>query len=314
LCDPGKGTVDKDYDVIVLGGGPAGLTAAIYLGRARVNTLVLDSGTVGGQTVLSYSVANYPGVEETSGRNISQTMLRQAREFGSRVDAYVKIKSVDLAGERKVVELKDGRRFAARAVIVATGGVPRKLGMDSEEEFVGRGISYCATCDGDFFTGKPIAVIGGGNSALEESLTLAKYASSITIIHEFDHFQAQPWIVAEVRENPKMSFLMEQDILNFEGTEKLEKVLVAHKKTEEKTVVPVDGCFVFIGYVPNSAMFNGLLATNERGEILADQNMVTNVTGVFAAGDVRAKRYRQITTAVSDGTVAALSATEFLGM
>ena len=207
----------------------------------------------------------------------------------------------------------DGRRFAARAVIVATGGVPRKLGLDSEEKFAGRGISYCATCDGDFFSGKPIAVIGGGNSALEEALALTKYASRITIIHEFDQFQAQPWIVSAARENPKMSFLMEQDILDFEGAEKLEKVVVAHKKTRQKTVVPVDGCFVFIGYVPNSTMFNGLLATNERGEILADESMVTNVPGVFAAGDVRAKRYRQITTAVADGTVAALSATEFLG-
>ena len=305
--------MDNDYEVIVLGGGPAGLTAGIYLGRAKVKTLILDSGTVGGQTVLSFSVANYPGVVETSGRNISQTMLRQAREFGSQVDAYVKIKAIDLEGERKIVELKDGRRFAARAVIVATGGIPRKLGLESEEKFAGRGISYCATCDGDFFTGKPIAVIGGGNSALEEALALTKYASRITIIHEFDHFQAQPWIVAVVRENPKMSFLMEQDILSFEGGEQLEKVVVAHKKTRQETVVSVAGCFVFIGYVPNSSMFTRLLDHNERGEILANEDMATNVQGVFVAGDVRAKRYRQITTAVADGTVAALSATEFLG-
>jgi len=304
--------MNENYDAIILGGGPAGLTAGIYLGRARVKTLILDSGTIGGQTVLSYSVANYPGVEETAGRTISQTMLRQAKEFGCDVKAYVKLKGVDLQQERKTVTLEDGTVFSAHALIIATGGVPRKLGLESEEKFAGLGISYCATCDGDFFTGKPIAVIGGGNSALEEALALTQYASKITIVHEFDHFQAQPWVVEEVRKNPKLSFLMEQDILDFKGKDKLETVVVAHKKTKEITEVPVDGCFIFIGYVPNSDIFMEFIDHNERKELIVDEDMATNISGVFACGDVRVKKYRQITTAVSDGTIAALSAVNYL--
>ncbi len=304
--------MEKHYDVVVLGGGPAGLTAGIYLGRARARTLIVDSGTIGGQTVLSYSVANYPGVEETAGRTISQTMLKQAKGFGCEVKAYTTVESMDLEANPKRLTLKRIGEVTADAVIVATGGIPRTLGLPSEERLVGRGISYCATCDGDFFTDKPIAVIGGGNSALEEALSLTQYASRVTIIHEFDHFQAEPWIVEEVRANPKIAMLMEQDVRDFLGDEKLEAVVTAHKRTGEVVKVPVDGCFIFIGYVPNSAMFRGVLELTDRGEIVTDERLATSIPGVFAAGDVRAKRYRQITTAVADGTVAALSALEML--
>ncbi len=300
------------YDVIVLGGGPAGLTAGIYLGRARARTLILDAGTIGGQTVLSYSVANYPGVEETSGRTISQTMLKQARGFGCEIRAYTEVAGMDLRADPKRFRLGDGSEVTGEAVIIATGGVPRRFGLASEERFVGRGISYCATCDGDFFTERPIAVVGGGNSALEEALALARYASKVTIIHEFDHFQAEPWIIEEVRGNPKIRFLMEQEVLDFEGGEKLEKVVSVHKKTGEVSATVVDGCFVFIGYVPNSGPFEGVVSLTERGEIRTDESLATDVPGVFAAGDVRAKRYRQITTAVADGTIAALSVLESL--
>jgi len=304
--------VKTDYDVIVLGGGPAGLTAGIYLGRARVDSLILDTGTVGGQTVLSYSVANYPGVEETSGYALSATMLRQARSFGATVKPYAKIQSVQLEGDRKIVTLADGTRLTSRALIVATGGVPRKLGISNEEEFTGKGVSFCATCDGDFFTDRPIAVVGGGNSALEEAQALAKYASRVTVLHEFDHFQAHPWVVEEAQANPKLHFLMSQQVLRFEGSEKLERVVSRHKATGEETSVAVDGCFVFVGYVPNSRVVASLVETSERGEIVTDAALATSVPGVFAAGDVRAKRYRQITTAVADGTIAALSAIDHL--
>ena len=304
--------METHYDVVVLGGGPAGLTAGIYLGRARAKTLIVDSGTIGGQTVLSYSVANYPGVEETAGRTISQTMLKQARGFGCEVRAYTPIEAMDLEANPKRLRLKRVGEVTARAVIIATGGIPRTLGLEAETRFVGKGISYCATCDGDFFTGKPIAVIGGGNSALEEALALTEYASKVTIIHEFDHFQAEPWIIEEVRANPKIALLMEQDVRDFVGDEKLEAVVSAHKKTGEVVKVPVDGCFIFIGYVPNSAMFRDVVALSERGEIVTDDRLATSVPGVFAAGDVRAKRYRQITTAVADGTVAALGVLETL--
>ncbi len=304
--------MNNKYDVIVLGAGPAGLTAGIYLSRARLSVLIVDSGTAGGQMVMSYTVANYPGVETTSGWNISQTMLRQAKSFGCKVLTQSPVLAIDLSSELKSVEVEDEGTFHAGAIVLATGGVPRELGMKSEQKYKGIGISYCATCDGDFFTDKEIVAIGGGNSALEEAVGLTKYASKVTIVHEFDHFQAQPWIVEEARKNEKIHFMMAQDIVDFTGDEHLEKVIVASKTTGVETEIHAAGCFIFIGYVPNTRVFKGIINMNDRGEILTDQLMKTNVTGVFAAGDLREKRYRQITTSVADGTIAALSAIDFL--
>lgn len=300
------------YDVIILGAGPAGLTAGIYLARARLRPLIVDTGIAGGQTVLSYHVANYPGVEATSGHAISQTMLRQAKSFGAEVLTQAAITSVDLSGDQKRIEVEDEGSFVAPAIILAIGGTPRRLGLDSEHRLEGRGISYCATCDGDFFTDRPIAVIGGGNSALEEAVALTKYASRVTVIHEFDQFQAQPWIVEEARANPKIEFLMNQRVLDFEGVASLTAVVSQDKATGERHRVEVDGCFVFIGYVPNTARFADFIDLSPRGEIVTDEAMATSLAGVFAAGDARAKRYRQITTAVADGTIAALSATDYV--
>lgn len=301
-----------DYDIVILGAGPAGLAAGIYAARARRSVLILDSGSIGGQTVLSYKVANYPGVAETSGRELSQAMAEQARAFGCEVKGLARIASVDLTGDVKVVTLKNGTDVTARTAVIASGGVPRRLGVDGEEELVGRGISYCATCDGDFFTGRPIAVVGGGNSALEEAVSLARYASHITVIHEFDQFQAEPWIVAEVQASDKIELLMNRRVLGFTGTTELTGVRSADKETGAVTDTAVEGCFVFIGYVPNSEAFAGQVKLTEHGEIVTDDRLRTNLPGVFAAGDVRQKQVRQITTAVADGTVAALSALEHL--
>jgi thioredoxin reductase (NADPH) len=304
--------MDTDFDIIVLGAGPAGLTAGIYAARARRRVMILDTGTVGGQTVLTHAVANYPGVAEISGRDLSQTMAGQARGFGCEVKPFARITDVDLVGDRKTVTLKNGTSITAPAVILATGGVPRKLGVDGEDRFVGHGISYCATCDGDFFTDRPIAVVGGGNSALEEAVSLSRYASRITVIHEFDHFQAEPWIIAEARANDKITFLMNQRVQGFAGETGLSTVLSVDKESGQAHETAVDGCFVFIGYVPNSGMFSGQVKANDRGEIVTDDSLRTSQPGVFAAGDVRDKRVRQITTAVADGSTAALAAMEFL--
>jgi thioredoxin reductase (NADPH) len=304
--------MSTDYDILILGAGPAGLTAGIYAARARRSVLILDTGTVGGQTVLTDKVANFPGVAETSGRELSQTMARQAAAFGCEIKAFARIAEVDLSGAEKAVTLKNGTRFTARSVIIATGGVPRKLGVDGEAGFVGKGISYCATCDGDFFTDRPIAVIGGGNSALEEAVSLSQYASRITVIHEFDHFQAEPWIVAEAQGNAKIDFLMNQQVLDFIGEDGLACVRSAGKDDDGVNETLVDGCFVFIGYTPNSEAFEGQLELTGHGEVVTDDALRTSLPGVFAAGDVRAKRVRQITTAVGDGTVAALSALAYL--
>ncbi|MBN1772652.1 MAG: FAD-dependent oxidoreductase [Deltaproteobacteria bacterium] len=300
------------YDAIVVGAGPAGLTAAIYLSRSRFRTLVLDRGAAGGQVNLTHEVANYPGLPSVSGVALGRAMRAQAQSFGARFLGHADLGRLDLASPEKTIEVLDEDAFQAPVVVLATGGSPRTLGLDGETRFKGHGVSYCATCDGDFFSGKDVAVIGGGNSALEEAAALTAQVRSATIIHEFDQFQAHAWAVEEARKNPKLSFLMEQTVTGLRGAETLEAVTSVHKRSGVTTVTPVSGVFIFIGYAPNTKWLEGHVALNERGEIVVDESLRTDVPGVFAAGDARAKRYRQITTAVADGTVAALAATEYL--
>ncbi|HNW83764.1 MAG TPA: FAD-dependent oxidoreductase [bacterium] len=260
------------YDVIVLGGGPAGLTAGIYLSRSKMKTLIVDTGSTGGQMNLTDKVVNYPGVLEGSGAEIAFTMRRQAQNFGCRIIVQAEISELDIGGKIKKIKIEDEGEFSARAVIIATGGIPRTLGLPSESKFKGKGISFCATCDGDFFTGKNIAVIGGGNSAIEEAVSLTKYAKQVTVIHEFDHFQAHAWAVSEAEKNPKINFLMEQTVTEFLGEDNLEAVVSVHKKTGKETRTEVSGVFLFIGYVPNTSMFKNIVKMNEREEIITDHS------------------------------------------
>lgn len=304
--------MSRHVDVVVLGAGPAGLTAGMYLARERMETLVIDSGSAGGQVLLSHQIANYPGVPDTSGVALVRAMTKQARSHGCEVMTQAQVTEMDLAGAPKRFVIEDEGEVTASAVILAPGGKPRRLGYPSEARFIGTGISFCATCDGDFFADQEIVVIGGGNSALEEAVSLTKWAAKVTIVHEFDHFQAHAWAVKEAQENPRIEFLMEQDIQRFEGGDNLERVVVSHKRTGEVTEIPAAGCFIFIGYVPNTESFQDVVACNERGEILADETLATNLPGVYAAGDARVKRYRQITTATADGTIAALSALDYV--
>ncbi|MBN2639082.1 MAG: FAD-dependent oxidoreductase [Bacteroidales bacterium] len=303
----------NQFDVIVLGGGAAGLTAGIYLSRAKAKALVLDTGMPGGQMILTYEIANYPGIEKTTGYQLSATMAKQAKSFGCEVKSNVKVKSLQLEGETKSVTLENGDIFEAPAIILATGGRSRMLRVSGEEEFKGRGISYCATCDGDFFQDKEIIVVGGGNSALEEAVSLTKYASKVTVLHEFDHFQAFEHAVDEAKANPKIDFIMESHITEFVGENQLNKVKYKNLKTGEISEKEIDGVFIFIGYEANTDFFkNGPLELNQWNEIISNESMQTNLEGVFTAGDCRAKRYRQITTAVSDGTIAALNALNYI--
>lgn len=302
----------NQYDVIIIGGGPAGLTAAIYLSRAKLKTLVIDSATVGGQMNLTYEVANYPGVLSASGVSIAQTMKKQAISFGAKIISQSAILDSDLISDLKKITVEDEGVFQAPAVILATGSRHRTLGIESEKRFQGKGISYCSTCDGDFFTGKDIVVVGGGNSALEESISLTKYVNSVTIIHEFKDFQAHQWAVDEAKKNPKISFLLNQRITEFLGDENIEGVVSVDKETGETTITKAKGTFLFIGYVPNTQWLNGVITLNERNEIITDENLQTNISGVFAAGDIRQKRFKQITTSVSDGTISALTAAEYV--
>lgn len=300
------------YQAIVIGGGPAGLTAGIYLSRSRIKTLILNEGTIGGQMVLTHEVANYPGVESISGYQLANIMKRQALSFGCEIKSNITIRDLILNKDIKRVELADGKIFTSDTIIIATGGRSRSLGVPGEERLKGRGISYCATCDGDFFTDKEIIVVGGGNSALEEAVSLTKYAKKVTVVHQFDHFQAFEHAVKEAKENPKISFIMESSITEFFGEERVESVDIKSIQSGEVSNFKTDGAFIFIGYVPNTESLREKIELNKWGEIVTGNDMSTNLRGVFAAGDSVAKRYRQVTTAVNDGTIAALSAASYI--
>ena len=303
----------EDFDVIVLGAGPAGLTAGIYLARSKAKVLIVDSGIPGGQTILTHEIANYPGIESTSGYMLASTMKKQAETFGCNIKSNVQVVAVELDGNTKSIELKTGEKYTSKAFILATGGRSKTIGAQGENDFKGRGISYCATCDGDFFQDKEIIVVGGGNSALEEAVSLTKYASKLTIVHMLDTWQAFDHAVEEMKANDKIDFIMESRIIEFKGDDALKEVVIedlAKKTTYSKKI---DGVFIFIGYEANTDFLqNTNVKLNKRKEILVDADMQTNLDGVFAAGDALQKKYRQITTAVSDGTIAALSALEYI--
>lgn len=301
-----------NFDVIIIGGGAAGLTAGIYLSRAKLDVLILNEGTIGGQMVLTHQIANYPGVESISGYELANNMKKQALSFGCKIRSAVKITKMNLISETKEITINNKETFYSHAVIIATGGRSRMIGAPGEEKFKGRGISYCATCDGDFFKDKEIIVIGGGNSALEEAVSLTKYASKVTIVHQFDHFQALQHYVDEAKSNPKINFIMQSKVIEFVGDEKLESVKIQNQDTFDIQEMKIDGVFIFIGYVPNTENFSGIIELNQFGEIKVDKDLATSLPGVFAAGDSIEKKYRQVTTAVADGTIAALSASEYV--
>ena len=300
------------FDIIIIGGGPAGLTAGIYASRARMKTLILNEGTVGGQLVLTHEIANYPGVESISGFQLGNIMKKQAQAFGCKIKSNIQVTAFEYSANPKMVEINGSEQFFGRTVILSPGGEPRMINVPGEVEFKGRGVSYCATCDGDFFTDKDIVVVGGGNSALEEAVSLTKYARNVAVVHQFDQFQAFPFAVEEAKANLKIKFYMESQVKSILGDDSVKQVEIVHIPTGDKTVLNVDGIFIFIGYIAKTQGFEKCVNLNDRGEIIVGTEMQTNVPGVFAAGDSILKRYRQVTTAVSDGTIAALSAIEYL--
>lgn len=304
--------MDEIFDTIIIGAGAAGLTAGIYTSRAKLSTLILNEGAVGGQMVLTEEIANYPGVESIKGYMLANIMKQQAKTFGCKIKSNIKIAKYSFENVVKEVELTDGRVFKGKSVILTPGGRPRSLNLVGEDRFKGSGISYCATCDGDFFTGKEVVVVGGGNSALEEAVALTTFATKVTIVHQFDKFQAFEHAIQEAKNNPKISFIMESELRGFYGNESLEKVTIEHLPTGKISELKTDGTFIFVGYQPNTEDLENKVQLNERNEIVVDTAMKTNITGVFAAGDCITKRYRQVTTAVADGTIAALSVSDYL--
>ncbi len=301
------------YDAIIIGAGPAGLTAGIYMSRSKASVLLVDSGIPGGQTILTHEIANYPGIESTSGYMLAMTMKKQAEKFGCVVKSNVSVQKLELQGETKSITLSNGDTFTSKAMILATGGRSKTIGAKGEDQFKGRGISYCATCDGDFFQDREIIVVGGGNSALEEAVSLTKYASKVTIIHMLDHWQAFGHAVEEMEANPKIDYILQSRIVEFLGDEALTGVVIENLKDQTTYTKKIDGVFVFIGYEANTDFLHqSPVELNSRKEILVNADMQTNLEGVFAAGDALQKKYRQVTTAVADGTIAALSALDYI--
>ncbi|WP_243343651.1 thioredoxin-disulfide reductase [Anaerococcus sp. AGMB09787] len=302
------------YDIIIIGGGPAGLTAGLYAGRSNLKTLIIEKDVVGGQISSTAFVENYPGsIEDATGMGLSERMLEQTSKFAE--VKYENVKEVDLEGKTKKVTTSKGE-YEAKVVIISTGASHRKLGVSGEEEFANKGISYCATCDGPFFTGLDIFVVGGGDSALEEAIYLTKFAKSVTIIHRRDEFRASGYVVDRVKENPKIKFELDSVVKEIKGDREAKSIVLENTKTGEIKEVKAEedgpiGVFIFVGYLPQTKIFENVLEIKD-GYIDTDEDMKTNVEGVFAVGDVRRKKVRQMVTAAADGCIAAISANKYL--
>lgn len=304
------------YDVIIIGGGPAGLSAALYLARSCYRVIVLEKEKFGGQITLTSEVVNYPGVPKTDGVALTASMRRQAETFGAEFHICEAI-SVSFNEDIKEVSTTDGE-FRAFSVIIATGATPRRLGFKGEKEFQGHGIAYCATCDGEFFTDKDVFVIGGGFAAAEESVYLTKFAKSVTIIMRGDDFSCAKSIADQAKNNPKIKINTNSVVEEVSGDSLLRKIVYKNIKTGEITTYEASnsdtfGVFSFAGYVPATELFKGIINMNSYGYILSEKNQATNIPGVFAAGDVCDKNLRQIVTAVGDGAVAATALEKYCG-
>lgn len=299
------------YDTIIIGGGPAGLSAALYAARGKLDTLLIERAKFGGQAATTADLENYPGsINNCTGPSLIARMKEQAEGFGTKFEKD-EIKEVQLEGEIKTLYGKKDT-YQGKTIIIATGAFPRLAGFKNECELRGKGISYCATCDADFFTDLDIAVVGGGDSALTEALYLTKFGESVTIIHRRDQFRGAKSLVDRVKNNPKIKLILDSVVEEAVGDEILEKLVLRNVKTNELSELEVNGCFVFVGFLPISQLFKGKINMNERGDIITDEDMRTNIPGVFAAGDVRQKALRQVVTAASDGAQAATSAEAYL--
>ncbi|NLP24667.1 MAG: thioredoxin-disulfide reductase [Syntrophomonadaceae bacterium] len=299
------------YDVIIIGAGPAGLTAAIYTGRAKLSTLVIESGAVGGNTALTDLIDNYPGFPfGINGTELMENFLRQAERFGAELKMEEVIDLQVVPEGKKVIT--DQGTYLARAVIIAMGARRRELEVPGEKDYLGRGVSYCATCDGAFFQGVPVVVVGGGDSAVKEALYLSDIASKVYLVHRREQFRANQTAVDKMLENDKIELKLNKVIKRIEGNNAMmQKLVLADVQTGEEEILETEGLFVSIGFVAAADFLNNLLS-NEDGYIITDQNMQTSVEGIFAAGDIRNKIARQVATAVGDGALAGIAVTGYL--
>lgn len=295
---------EKIYDVIIAGAGPAGMTAAVYTSRANLSTLMIERGVPGGQMANTEEVENYPGFDSILGPELSSKMFEHAKKFGAEY-AYGDIKEIIDGQEYKTI-VAGSKEYKARAIIIATGAEYKKLGAPGEKELGGRGVSYCAVCDGAFFKNKELFVIGGGDSAVEEGVYLTRFASKVTIVHRRDELRAQKILQQRAFDNEKVEFIWSHTVKEInENNGKVGSITLVSTKTGEEQELPADGVFIYVGMIPLSKPFESIGITNENGYIVTNDQMETNVPGIFAAGDIREKTLRQIVTATGDGSIAA---------
>jgi len=301
----------KHVKVLVLGSGPTGYSAALYAARAELQPVVLTGMQLGGQAALTYTIENYPGFPEgVGGAQLGELFQKQAEHFGA-VTEFASANSVDLSGRPFKVDTDNGE-YQADVLIVGTGASPNHLEIPGEVELTGRGVSYCATCDGWFFKDKKVVVVGGGDSALEEALFITRYASTVTIIHRRQEFRASPLLQHRAKEHPKVNFILDTVVTEVIGTDKLEALKLKNVKTGDEVIYETDGLFIFIGHTPNTQMFKDKLDMSDLGYIKINERMETNVPGVFAAGEAADPHFRQVVTSAGMGAAAAIQATRFL--
>ncbi len=310
-----KGTGEQElrpeYDVIILGGGPAGLTAAIYAARARLKTLLVEKEVIGGEAASTSKIENYPGFPEgISGVELAERMRAQAEKFGAQIIIATPEK-LDLRAEPKQMKLKD-QLVQAQSIIISSGTSPKQLGIPGETKLKGRGVSYCATCDGPIFTDKDIAIVGCGNSGLQEGLFILKFVKSMTMVEFLPTIQAEKILQDSMKAHDNVRWLLKHEALSINGEQWVESITVKDRETDEEKEVPVQGVFIYVGLKPNSDYLEGQVELDEWGFIPTDERMQTSVPGIFAAGDIRTTEMRQVATAIGDGAVAASSAYHFV--
>ncbi|MEJ2627261.1 MAG: thioredoxin-disulfide reductase [bacterium] len=301
----------KSYDILILGGGPAGLTAGIYAGRAQLKVALLEKLAPGGQVAVTEWIENYPGFEEgVSGAELMQRTQKQAKKFGLEFLTGT-ITDIDIKGAVKKVKTNQ-EEYQAKAIIISTGTEHKLLGVPGEEKFNGRGVSYCATCDGPFFKDKDIVVVGGGNSGIQEGLYLTRFVHSIKLVEFLDHLNAEKILQHKAQESNKFTFFLNHKVLSINGEQKVTSVSVEDRKTGKSKELQADGVFIWVGMIPNTEFLQGTVELDEYGYIITDEKMQTSIPGVYAAGDVRKKDIHQIVTALGDGAIAAEFALKYL--
>ena len=306
----GGASTENLYDVVVIGGGPAGLTAALYLARARYRVVVLEKEQFGGQITITSEVVNYPGIEKTDGKALTESMRRQAQNFGAEF-LLTKAEALDCSGDVKKVKTSRGT-LECFGILLATGAHPRMVGFAGEQEFQGHGVAYCATCDGMFYKGKTVAVIGGGNTAAADALQLSRICEKVIVVHRRDTLRATKIYHQPLMDAPNVEFRWNCVVDEILHDEKVTGLVLKDARDGSKSVIQCEGVFVSVGRKPQTEMLEGQLDLDSQGYIIADESTVTNIPGVFAVGDVRTKPLRQVVTAVSDGAVSAHYAEEYL--